>query len=192
MQTKAEAARSTIVQAARSLFARKGYSAVNMQEVCREAKLSRGGVYRYYSSTEELFSVILCQEQARAVSALQRAKADRIPAKQMLDVFLKSRLRQLQNTQTGIENAISEFAANSEQGRRLLQERASLSIRILKEMIQLGNEEKSFSCDEPESAAVMILCLLEGLGKHAGILPLSEQQLEKQLELIYNVLGAGA
>ncbi len=48
-----------LVEAAIGLFARKWYGTVSVAEICREAGLSNGVFYRYFSGKEELFKTIL-------------------------------------------------------------------------------------------------------------------------------------
>lgn len=190
MGIKGLATRERILEAARELFAKNGYCAVTMQDVCGAVGLSRGGLYRHFSSTEEIFSAIIVQEQERAMEALHRARTYRISAKRMVLTFLHYRMRYLLNPKTGIDAATSEFCANSEEGKALLRRRAETGIRILSELISDGCREGDFSCAEPESTAIHILCLLEGLGKHNGLLPVDDETAQRQLALLMKLLGS--
>lgn len=50
--------RAEILNAARKVFTRKGFEPTTMQDVVKETGMSRGGVYQYFSSTEEMFIAI--------------------------------------------------------------------------------------------------------------------------------------
>lgn len=47
-----------ILEAAERVFKRKGFEPTTMQDVVEESGMSRGGVYRYFSSTEEMLEAI--------------------------------------------------------------------------------------------------------------------------------------
>jgi AcrR family transcriptional regulator len=55
----AEAGRRTpevrLLDAATEIFARRGYADVNVDEICKAARIAKGSFYRHYRSKEELF-----------------------------------------------------------------------------------------------------------------------------------------
>lgn len=60
-----EKRRRQILDAALACFARKGFHQTSMQEICTEADLSAGALYRYFASKSELIVAIAerdCQE----------------------------------------------------------------------------------------------------------------------------------
>jgi len=63
--------RSEILQAAQTCFARSGFHQASMQEICAEAGMSPGNLYRYFRSKEEIIAGIA--ERDRAETAQQFA-----------------------------------------------------------------------------------------------------------------------
>ena len=59
-----EARRKQILDAAESCFSRQGFHQTSMQDICREASLSPGAVYRYFSSKDDIIaaSCRVCQQ----------------------------------------------------------------------------------------------------------------------------------
>src|SRR5688500_8917991 len=53
-----DARRAQIVNAAVACFAREGFHRTTMHDICREAGLSPGAVYRYFASKDELIQAI--------------------------------------------------------------------------------------------------------------------------------------
>jgi AcrR family transcriptional regulator len=53
-----DARRAQIVDAAVACFAREGFHRTTMHDICREARLSPGAVYRYFSGKEALIEAI--------------------------------------------------------------------------------------------------------------------------------------
>lgn len=189
MSVRGDAARRKILDCARQLFAKKGYGSVSMQDICADTGLSRGGLYRHYPSTAAIFAAIINDEQQAALSALDRAIADHVPPAKMLYAFLHSRMNRLVNGDVSFDNAVSEFAAAGEEGAALIRHRAETSVRILGEMLRLGHQSGDFNCADPENAAKHILWMLEGMAKHAALMPIDQSCMEAQLALIEKMLG---
>ena len=68
-----EARRRQIVDAAIVCFARDGFHQATMQDICREARLSPGAVYRYFSSKDELIQAIADERHTREAEFMSRA-----------------------------------------------------------------------------------------------------------------------
>lgn len=189
MSSKGDAARVRILESAQILFSQKGFCAVTMQDICDATGFSRGGLYRHYSSCEDIFIDIILQEQAHAYSELQRAKALDVGPERIMRHFLRSRMRSLSQPGNTFDVAVSEFAANSEKGRRVLAQRAKESIAVLTDLILWGNAEGCFSCQTPQDTACHILWLTEGMSRHSSLLSVSEEDIQQQLMLIRKLLG---
>src|SRR5215211_1526704 len=66
--------RAEILQAAARCFARSGFHGASMQDICAEATMSPGNLYRYFPSKEALIAGIA--ERDRAEVAQEFASAD--------------------------------------------------------------------------------------------------------------------
>ncbi len=189
MGTKGDAAKAKILSVSRKLFAKCGYSKVTMKDICTVANISRGGLYRHYSSTEEIFSAIIEKDESDALEFLTGAVLEKIPADIMFKTFLDLRISILLNPEECIENAITEFAANSEKGKKLLTQRALNSVQILSEMIELGCADGTFKCENYKNTSKMILWLLEGMGKHNALIPLTKEEIDGTVSKIISLIS---
>lgn len=54
-----EARKNEILDAARACFLRRGFHQTTMQDICREAQLSPGAVYRYFRSKEDIINATI-------------------------------------------------------------------------------------------------------------------------------------
>jgi len=188
LNVRGELSRKRILEAARKLFASKGFSAVSMQDICDATGLSRGGLYRHYNSTEEVFSAIIKQEQTDAFASLEKAKSMEIAPDKLLLSFLRSRMTQLLDPSVSIDNAIAEFSMASERSRELLQNRAIACVDIVSQMLEFGVAQNIFFCKNCRETALHIICTLEGMGKHNLLLPLAQKDIDTQLELMLRML----
>ena len=72
-----EARKEQIATAAFLCFARKGFHPTTMQDICAEAGLSPGAVYRYFSGKEAIIESACDEAQAaRAVGLIEEALAE--------------------------------------------------------------------------------------------------------------------
>src|SRR5260370_22436665 len=69
--------RGEILAAAQACFARSGFHQTSMQEICAEAGVSPGNLYRYFRSKEDIIAGIA--ERDRAETAQQFAAGGRRP-----------------------------------------------------------------------------------------------------------------
>lgn len=68
--------RNAILAAAEELFSDKGFKAATMQEISERAGLSKGAVYLYFKSKEELYLSVCVQGIAGFGESLEAARAD--------------------------------------------------------------------------------------------------------------------
>lgn len=73
------AKRRQILEGARAVFLAQGFDAASMGDIAREAKVSKGTLYVYFDSKEDLFQAIVeeeCQAQAEQVFVLDSDNHD--------------------------------------------------------------------------------------------------------------------
>ncbi len=125
--------RARILDAARTCFSRAGFHRTSMQEICAEAKMSPGGLYRYFASKDAIIEAIAHEEQCAGRRILEgllgpgslhdrllrcglsyiEAMRDRRAVQMMLEVYVES----MRNTAVG-----SFFAKCEEDNHKLMQE----------------------------------------------------------------------
>jgi AcrR family transcriptional regulator len=58
---RSEATRGALIEAARSLFADRGYAGVGTEEIVRAAGMTRGALYHHFADKRELFEAVYVQ-----------------------------------------------------------------------------------------------------------------------------------
>lgn len=92
----AEATRRAVLDAARTLFGRRGYAQTSVDEIADAARVTKGAVYHHFAGKEALFRAVYAEvetdAQARAVSAgsAELAPVDQIVA--MMNGYLDAAL----------------------------------------------------------------------------------------------------
>lgn len=84
--------RNQIIDAARTVFARRGFEAGIIDEIAREAKIAKGTVYLYFRSKSEIYKAVF----DRDMKELKQSTIDRIQAagtlRQKIEAFICARL----------------------------------------------------------------------------------------------------
>jgi AcrR family transcriptional regulator len=68
-----------VLDAAASSFAKKGFHAATVDDICREAGLSKGAVYGYFSSKEDIVAALKVESVQRDASVVRAAMQRREP-----------------------------------------------------------------------------------------------------------------
>jgi len=91
-QIVSEFRRKEIVDAARSVFARKGFASAIVDEIAKEACVAKGTVYLYFHSKKEIYRAVLHDDMV----SLNRSTLQRIDAakglRSKIEAFILARL----------------------------------------------------------------------------------------------------
>jgi AcrR family transcriptional regulator len=91
-QSVAERKRCAILDAARTIFSRKGYSDAVVDDVAEEARVAKGTLYLYFKSKEELYLAALVSD-VRTMTAEARKEMERVSGlREKLRAFLRLRV----------------------------------------------------------------------------------------------------
>ncbi len=100
MGSKAEAKKELILDAAKSVFGRLGYSKATLDDIAHAIGLKKPTLYYYYKSKEVLFVEAFSQEWKASLSNLKRiAEQEQNPHERLL-LYIRSSLRYYQKIVT--------------------------------------------------------------------------------------------
>ena len=158
-----EEARARIVKAALRTFSEKGYHQTTMDDIAKRLGVSKGALYLYFPSKEELFRG--CYETApQAFSEILRStfKDSRNPMQNVQDFFDKMQERFASNSALSYE--IFAQASRNPTIRKILKENydeyARIMTRFLEEMKERGVLEKNL---ETRALAKALIALWNGM-----------------------------
>ena len=109
MGKKGENTKKFIREKAACLFAQKGFKNVTMKDICSVTGLSRGGLYRHYGSTGQIFSEIVDTFMSRQDNELSEKMSAGLPAPQILDEILERYRREMADGAASLSVAIMNF-----------------------------------------------------------------------------------
>jgi AcrR family transcriptional regulator len=145
-----------LVSAAHRLFARRGYAATSLDEICERAGVTKGALYHHFSGKQELFAAVydeLGQELVREGSAAADPRSDlvqqlRDAAQAFLDVCTGPGARRIIAESTGVLGW---------EGCRAMDERFTLG--LLRSALESGVAEGLLHSDSPASLARLLVGL---------------------------------
>lgn len=181
MGNKGAKTKQAIRQQAYRLFAEKGFKAVTMTDICEKTGLSRGGLYRYYSGTEQIFSEILSEEYVIA---------DRIEKKEKATVILEDMLTaikaEIMDKELSLSLAIYEYAnLGNEDFFTNINNKAK---KRWMSLLEYGIETGEFQAVDTEQISDLILYYYQGLRMWSRVISFEEQVAEYYVKTVKQLL----
>lgn len=193
-----EQKRREILEAAAAVFARKGYEKTTMKDVVEESGLSRGGVYLYFSSTEEMMLALQMSLDRENEDQLEEALAlGEGSVWKAFTVLIRQSARDMAAMAGGLAPAIYEFYLSGyREGKHmdLLMSRYRRGIGLYEQMIARGVEQGEFQPLLPAGTiASVMISLMDGIIFDCCMMGPEPIQLENQLEAallsLHHLLG---
>lgn len=163
--TKGEQTRQRIVEAAATLFNQRGYEGASLSDVMQVTGLEKGGIYRHFSSKEELAAEAFEYAWNAAWDARMR-DLDECPCPiEKLKRFVANFVERRSPVAGGCP--IFNAAVDSDDANPLLRARAAKALRNLlgrlKAIVQMGIDGGEIRSDaDPKAIASLIFASLEG------------------------------
>ena len=171
-----------ILETAKKVFVEKGYKNVTMKDIVEACEISRGGLYLYFSSTEELLLAVLQQDAEEIDDVFSVSIAGEDSAADILTLFLKEQKKELLRKKNNLTMAVYEYAfENKEKKDQMLRKQFDAGVRVLEKLIESGIASGEFYCENPRGAANNIMYVLEGMKINSQTMGITEAMVDEQL-----------
>lgn len=138
-----------VLEAAKRVFGDKGYGAATLKDIVEETGMSRGWIYLYFQSKDEIFEALLDHQDAQYEQHLEELITS---SASVWEVILKLYSQQLDAlhpaSNTGLQPAFYEYFLigwREEHRRELLMRRYESGIAQFAKLLQLGVKRGEFS-----------------------------------------------
>jgi AcrR family transcriptional regulator len=163
MQRRSTETRSKIISSASKLFSTRGYDAASVDDICRDAGISKGAFYHHFGSKQALFIALLNGWLQTIDNEIEASKAKTVPEtfRQMTRAFPHI----FQTAGQGFPMFL-EFWLQASRDDKIWQASIAPYRRYHKHftsLIKKGVEEGSFVAVDPELASRMIISIAMGL-----------------------------
>ena len=190
MGEKSEQKREYILKKAKEVFAKKGFRDVTMKDIVDACEISRGGLYLYFGSTEEIFKEILAEDLENDGEELTGDLSQDATMAEILMLFLKEQKKIILRKKQDISIATYEFLfANKEEKKtaKMIRGQFETGIMVLNKILEEGVNREEFYCENTQAEATNIMYVLEGMKICAKTFGVSEGKVDQ--ELLYLVSG---
>lgn len=191
MGEKSVQKRKYILDTARKVFMEKGFKRVTMKDIVEACDISRGGLYLYFNSTEEIFMEVLRMESEETDDVFSGNVKEDSTATDILMLFLKEQKKELMRKKDTLTQATYEFYFENKLSKKdnILKKQFESAVFVLRKLIETGVESEEFYCEDPEGAARNIMLAIEGLKISAQTIGVTSESVDKQLLYILKSLG---
>ena len=185
--------------AALALFAARGFAATRLEDVARQAGISKGTIYLYYPTKEELFRAVVRQDLLPNLEAMEAlAAAHRGSAAALLREVLAGMLARLDADVAVIPKLVLTEAGNFPSlARFYAEEVAARGRRLIAEILARGVARGEFRpLDIPAVVPLVVAPILllmlwrRSLGPHAAVPLDPEAVLAAHLDVLLRGLAA--
>lgn len=191
MSEKSGQKKQYIVDTARGVFVEKGYKNVTMKDIVDACGISRGGLYLYFSNTQELFLEVLGADGAEPGEngEVEELFGEDAFASDILALFLKEQKKELLRRKNNLTMAVYEyfFAHKVPKKDNPLKKKFDMAVRIVEKLIEAGVENGEFYCEDAKGAARNIMYVLEGLKIASQTRGITEETVDR--EILYIMQG---
>ena len=172
MGTKGDKTKKNIREEAYKLFAERGFKDVTMKDICDKTGLSRGGLYRHYESTEQIFLEIIDSFTEKQKNEFTDKIRQRIPAIEILDdIFLRYE-EEMTESNNSLSAAIYEYYSNPKvsKTKNSVVKQYEISKSMWIELINYGIENNEFRKVDPEAVFDLIVFSYQGVRMYSRLM----------------------
>lgn len=177
MGEKGNQTKRLIKQAAYRLFAKKGFNAVTMKDICEETGLSRGGLYRHYSGTSQIFEELFRQMSADSLDEFAIHMKNGIAMQQIFDEVSKQLRAEMIDASNSLSLAIYEYSNTV--NKDLFLELKEIGTQKWRRLLSYGLERKEIQNISIDQAVDMILYSYQGVRMWSRVIPLTEEVADR-------------
>ncbi|MDK2807804.1 MAG: hypothetical protein PWP24_538 [Clostridiales bacterium] len=186
MSDKGERTKQLILAKASDLFAERGFSCVTMKDVCDHTGLSRGGLYRYFASTAQIFEEIIQGTANKSGVYICEKMKMGVPADQILQEAFSQLEQEMLQDKNSLSFAIYEYAMIIDA--HFFEEMAQAGREKWRRLFLYGKERGEFQEIDYEPIIDILLYSYQGVRMWSRVAALQKEQIHCMLQTISECL----
>jgi len=152
-----------ILEAAFDVFAHQGYSSASMANIAKQAGVSKGLIYNYFASKEELVEAVIFHHITEMFKILITPVFSLPPKERIREFIVLSLSPEMWGQDTSYFRSYTALVMNPDIPEPIRNKLAGESEQLLQMMIQLFKEAEY---PNPEDSATLLAALLDGIQFH--------------------------
>jgi len=179
-----------IIEAARGIFARFGFSKTTMDEIAKAAYKAKSSIYHYFKSKEEIFREIVVKESRTLKEEITKAINQEDNPQKKLRAYVITRMHTLQKLANFYSALKDEYLKHYEFIEKVRKNHDREEMEIIKEILRDGNEKGVFDIKDLEVTAFAIIVALKGL-EYRWVQETDVSKIEKDIDSLLAILFNG-
>ena len=157
--------RAQILQAAATVFARSGVDGARMDDIVAESGLSKGSLYWYFDSKQEIVTALVDEVLRAEYEQLKTLVVGPGTTLDRLTTFVDAHSAVFREHPTLGKLGLEFYAMSGRvpQIKEFIRRYYQDYIEVLVELLQQGRDRGELDIEDPNELAVNLVCLLEGL-----------------------------
>ncbi|MBO1306854.1 TetR/AcrR family transcriptional regulator [Enterococcus sp. 669A] len=163
-----------LVQIALDIFLEKGYERTKISDLQKAFGLTKGGMYHYFSSKEEILDEVIDKGISEIIDSFRR-ELPNVPEEDRLLYLLFS------ESTNDFTNRLFQYASSdtgSIVSYKMRDQRIKAPLPLMTEIIKQYVETGFYTCDYPEEAAEIILLVAVNISDHT-VWPIGDEKKQK-------------
>lgn len=190
MGKKGDETKKHIKEQAKLLFANKGFKEVTMKDICEATSLSRGGLYRHYDSTDQIFAEIISEFLDVQNNIFSESIEKGISASEILNEILNNYQLEMLDAKHSLSMAIYEYfsSKNIAENENILLKRYQLSFDYWDKLVNYGISRGEFKSIDTKGIIDLILFSYQGIRMYSQLMPIQKETPISMIEQIKKLL----
>ena len=183
--------REQLIQAARQVFARFGYKKTALDDISREARKGKSTIYYYFKSKDDIFKAVIDAEAEIRAKTIDDQISVIDDPQLKLKTYISARMLTLKKVGNYYEAIKNDLLDNLYFVNRFRNNHFDAEINLVKELLLEGIEKGVYTIQNPELTAKTIVTLLHGFEVPLILKNLSDEELQKSVDEMLNILFFG-
>ncbi|TDL75921.1 TetR/AcrR family transcriptional regulator [Peribacillus frigoritolerans] len=189
-----------ILESALKAFGEKGFQLATIDDIVAESGLSKGAIYNYFKSKEEIYLQLMQMRTEENIAKLKNTFQESVTAKEKLHQFFKNyaeiELSQKWQRMIGVHLEFWIHSGRDEELKQVMTDRyANVYQALLIEIIEEGIRQNEFNKDtDPSLVSSMVWGTIDGMCLHYSVIGGSypyQKQIRALEEMIFLYLEKG-
>lgn len=181
-----ESVKASILEAARSLFAKYGYKKTTMEDIALELHKGKSSLYYYFKNKEDIFQAVIDWEQGVLLKKLHEVvESDKKP-KDKLNDYVLTRMKTISELENYFKALTDERFGGVEFVKNVKESSEREEVEMIRSILDDGIADESFQIKNTLMGAMAIALSLKGVE-----LPMFQatNKFEDVVEHVHNVMN---
>jgi len=192
-EEQSEERRNQILEAASNVFSERGLQKARMDDIVHESGLSKGALYWYFKSKDEIINAILRRYLDHELAVIKKLADQPGSAEQRLRKFVDLMIADLTRMKffTAVAYEFYAMAFRSKTIRAVFREYVDQFFSVMEPIIEQGMADGEFRLLDPKEVALAVASIVEGTLLIYGFDPERidlEKHLKSNMHLLLNGL----